>query len=67
MLNLAPPVAPLEEFDGYRLLRLIGRGRMGQVYLAQDTLLDRQVAVKFIASLQPGTEAEAVALLGGPR
>jgi serine/threonine protein kinase/formylglycine-generating enzyme required for sulfatase activity len=48
-----PPDAwtPPQEFDEYRLVRLIGRGRTGRVYLAQDTLLERPVAVKFIPSL----------------
>ena len=66
--------APLEEFDGYRLVRPIGRGTMGQVYLAHDTLLDRSVAVKFIASVDPNPEqrerffleARAVARLQHP-
>ncbi|MFL5416080.1 MAG: protein kinase domain-containing protein [Myxococcales bacterium] len=66
--------APLEEFDGYRLIRPIGRGTMGQVYLARDTLLDRSVAVKFIASVDPNPEqrerffleARAVARLQHP-
>jgi formylglycine-generating enzyme required for sulfatase activity len=46
-----PPVRagePPGEFDEYRLIRSIGRGRTGKVYLAHDTLLDRPVAVKFI-------------------
>ncbi len=42
---------PPREFDEYHLLRPLGRGRTGRVYLAHDTLLDRTVAVKFIPSL----------------
>src|SRR5262249_7296003 len=42
--------SPPTTFDGYALVHLLGRGAMGQVYLAEDTLLERQVAVKFIAA-----------------
>lgn len=35
-----------EVFGRYRLQRLLGRGAMGAVYLAQDTQLSRNVAIK---------------------
>lgn len=49
----SPPV----EFEEYRIVRPLGRGRTGTVYLAQDTLLERPVAVKFIPAV--GSEAAA--------
>jgi tetratricopeptide (TPR) repeat protein len=40
--------APGTTFAGrYEVIRQLGRGGMGAVYLAKDTRLDRQVAVKF--------------------
>lgn len=43
------PLEPPREFEEYQVLRRLGRGAMGQVFLTRDTLLDRLVAVKFIA------------------
>ncbi|EPX59976.1 hypothetical protein D187_002062 [Cystobacter fuscus DSM 2262] len=64
--------SPPEAFDEYRLVRLLGRGTTGRVYLAQDTLLERPVAVKFVRALGPGAlsrflvEARAAARVQHP-
>jgi formylglycine-generating enzyme required for sulfatase activity/predicted Ser/Thr protein kinase len=68
------PVLPAE-FGRYRILRQLGRGGMGAVYLAQDTQLGRQVALKvpfFDASESPQRverfvrEARSAAILQHP-
>ncbi|HEY0993701.1 MAG TPA: serine/threonine-protein kinase, partial [Kofleriaceae bacterium] len=50
-LDLPPAV------EEYRLIRLLGSGAMGSVYLAQDRLLERLVAIKFIAAGAPSASA----------
>ncbi|HEY5947571.1 MAG TPA: SUMF1/EgtB/PvdO family nonheme iron enzyme [Kofleriaceae bacterium] len=64
---------PPDEFEEYRLVRLLGRGAMGDVYLAHDSLLDRAVALKFVqAADDPAArarffdEARAIARLHHP-
>jgi eukaryotic-like serine/threonine-protein kinase len=48
-----PPV-----FDEYRVIQLVGRGGMGDVYLAHDEILDRSVAVKVISGIDPDPAAK---------
>lgn len=50
-MQTPPPWAPPTEFDEYRLVRPLGQGRVGSVFLARDTLLERPVAVKFVPAM----------------
>lgn len=53
----APPL-PFTHLGRYRLLRELGRGAMGVVYLAEDESLQRQLAVKTLLLPEEGNSAE---------
>ncbi|HEY0990598.1 MAG TPA: protein kinase, partial [Kofleriaceae bacterium] len=65
---------PPAVFDEYRVVRRLGGGAMGDVYLCDDVLLERRVAVKFVragaasaaASERFYVEARAIARLQHP-
>ncbi|WP_437671689.1 alpha/beta fold hydrolase [Sorangium sp. So ce131] len=72
-----PPASswsPPDAFDDFRVIRPLGRGGMGQVYLGHDEVLDRPVALKFVAADKPDprtlerlrVEARAIARLQHP-
>ena len=54
--------APPEKIGRYPVTRLLGSGAMGSVYLARDTELERDVAIK-VVRLPPGASGEAEAFL----
>jgi formylglycine-generating enzyme required for sulfatase activity len=77
MPPVSPPTpawSPPSEFEEFRLVRYLGGGGMGHVWLAHDLLLDRPVAVKFLAAAEPDAastervlvEARAAARLQHP-
>ena len=50
--------SPGDKVKHYEILDQIGKGGMGEVYLAQDTSLDRKVAIKFLPEeMQKDTKA----------
>lgn len=72
MSAIDDPWEPPAEFDDYRLLRRLGGGAMGDVYLADDVLLERRVAIKFVragsaaAGERAYVEARAIARVVHP-
>src|SRR5512147_1883550 len=66
--------APPAVLDGFRVIRQLGRGGMGTVYLGHDDVLDRSVALKFLGAADPNVpardrfliEAKAIARLQHP-
>ena len=43
-----PGLAPGDRVGGYRIVRLLGAGGMGEVYLGQHRHLERQAAIKVL-------------------
>lgn len=41
-------LSPGDRIGHYTIERLLGQGGMGQVYLAKDTILERNIAIKFL-------------------
>jgi serine/threonine protein kinase len=68
-------LAPGTRLGAYEILTLIGQGGMGEVYRAQDTRLDRSVAIKILPAQLAGDpqlrdrferEARAISSLNHP-
>jgi serine/threonine protein kinase/tetratricopeptide (TPR) repeat protein len=69
------PIRAGDKFNQYRILSMLGAGGMGEVYVAEDTSLRRNVALKFLPAVLTKdkahlrrfeTEARAVAALSHP-
>ena len=58
VLNSGGSAEPLPEIPGYRIVRLIGSGGMGQVYLAVQLSLNRSVVIKVLSSVDGSSEED---------
>lgn len=47
------PVFPVPGWDRYSCIRFLGQGAMGNVFLARDARLQRDVAIKFVRGNEP--------------
>ena len=47
-LNQKPDLPAIDQVDQFEILRLLGEGGMGQVYLGYDQTIERQVAIKVL-------------------
>src|SRR5688500_15555993 len=64
----------MSDLDEFQIVRPLGRGGMGEVFLGHDTVLDRAAAIKLIGSRTPDLasrerflrEARAIARLSHP-
>ena len=64
----------MRDLDEFQIVRPLGRGGMGEVFLGHDTILDRAVAIKLIGTRTPDLasrdrflrEARAIARLSHP-
>ncbi len=63
--HFSPPVEPDEigRLGDYRILKALGDGGMGHVFLAEDTRLKRPVALKLMAPILAGDEKSRVRFL----